>query len=471
MSSNSGNGADEGRVAIRNEDLPYPSFAPSYFSPAVKAGGWLFCSGAMATDFTAPGVSDDAFADPQALYRPFPFDYDRLAVQSHATLRRLQAVFAAAGGDLRTDTIRVEQFFRSPHPTQEDFDTTRDTWAKGISITPYLDVRDEYIDEARPPSVAFGVTDMLIPGVALEVDIIGKPGVEKTRFDAPEGVPQPLAGYSPGIRFDDWVSLAGEVPTDWKGDWLNERWTGNPTATDPVTRPNEYLWYGDQMELQVDLTLRKQKAIAEAAGASIENCVNAICYIGHPTDFPSFDKVWKRWFPNNPPARTVVPYAGLGGKGWRFECTMDLLTDDSDRKPEYIQTSDAPEPFGQESQAVKVGNLVFFGTQRAVDSRGVLAEAARAPEGFENFVSPGKLQMREILKNLAAISSAAGSSLENICRLKLFVDDWSVVPAAFDELAAAFPKDPPAVTVHRVNGTPILAPGCNIVVDAIGYAP
>jgi enamine deaminase RidA (YjgF/YER057c/UK114 family) len=460
----------EGRVAIRNEDLPYPSFAPPFYSPAIKAGGWLFCSGTMPTDFRSP-VDAVGFTDPAALYRPDPWDYDRLAIQSHSALQRLQAVFAAAGADLRTDTIRVEQFFRSPHPTQEDFDTTRDCWAKGIAISPYLDVRNEYIDEARPPSVGFGVTDLPIPGVDLQIDLIGAPGVQKTRFETPEGVASPLAGYSPGIRFGDWVSLAGEVPTDWVGDWMSEKHMGRTGSTDPSTRPNEYLWYGDAMELQVELTLRKQAAIAKAAGASMERCVNAVCYIGHPSDYPSFDKVWKRWFPNNPPARTVIPYAGLGGKGWRFECTMDFLTDDSPLQPEQIQTSAAPEPFGHEPQAVKVGNLVFFSTNRAVDSNGVLAKSAQTPAGFDRYASEGRLQMREILKNLSAIADAAGSSLENLCRLKVFMDDWSAMAPAIDELASAFPVDPPAVSLHRVNGSPVIAPGCRLLVDAIGYAP
>ena len=462
--------ADSGRIAICTEDLPVPAFAPRFSSPAITAGGWLFCSGTMATDFDVP-VCAEGFTDPDALFRPGAWDYDRLATQSHATMHRLRAIFAAAGADLRTDTIRIEQFFRSPHPTQEDFDTTRDCFAKGISITPYLDVRDEYIDEARPPSVGFAVTDLIIPGIDLQVDLIGSPGVTKQRFGVPDGVPSPLAGYSPGIRFGDWVSLAGEVPTDWKGDWMSERHMGTVGSTDPSTRPNEYLWYGDPMELQVELTLRKQKAIAESAGASMERCVNAMCYIGHPADFPSFDRVWKRWFPENPPARTVVPYAGLGGKGWRFECTMDFLTDESSLTPEYIRTHEAPAPFGHESQAVKVDHLVFFGTQRAVDARGVLASSAGVPAGFERYVSPGRLQMREILKNLSIISEAAGSSLSNICRLKVFVDDWSVVASAAEEIAAAFPESPPAVSLHRVNGQPMLAPGCHVLVDAIGYAP
>lgn len=459
---------NSGREVVDSPDIPKPAYAPNFASPAIKAGGWLFCSGTMPTDFESP-VDEVGFTDPDALYRPGSYDNDRLRTQAHSTMQRLEKIFAAAGGDLRKDTIRIEQFFRADHPTQEDFDTTRDCFSKGISISPYLETRNEYIDEARPPSVGFGVTDLPVPGVDLQVDLLGAPGVEKTRFEVPDGVSSPLAGYSPAIRFGDWVLLAGEVPTDWKGDWMSEKHMGRPGSTDPRTRPNEYLWYGDQMAEQVNLTLEKQAAIAEASGTSIDRCVNATVYIGHPADFSSMDAVWKKWFPKNPPARTVIPYSGLGGQGWRFEVTMDLLANDSQLEPEEIRTDKAPTPFGHEPQAVKVGNLLFFSTLRAVDSKGVLT--TRAPRGFERYVSQGQAQMRQILDNVAAISEAAGTTLENLCRLKVFMDDWSVMAPAAQQLADSFPVAPPAVSMHRVNGSPMIAPGCHLLGDAISYVP
>jgi enamine deaminase RidA (YjgF/YER057c/UK114 family) len=457
-----------GRKAIDAPGLPKPGFAPKFSSPGILAGGWLFCSGTMPTDFESP-VDSVGFTDPDALYRPASYDNARLRQQSHATLQRLAKIFEAAGADIKTDPIRIEQFFRADHPTQQDFDTTRDTWAKGISISPYLETRNEYIDEARPPSVGFGVTDLPIPGVDLQVDLIGSPGVKKERFEVPGGVASPLAGYAPAIRFGDWVKLAGEVPTDWQGDWMSEKHMGEPRATDPRTRPNEYLWYGDEMAEQVNLTLEKQAAIAEVAGSSIERCVNATVYIGHPADFSSMDAVWKKWFPKNPPARTVIPYSGLGGKGWRFEVTMDLLTNDSNLEPVTIKTDKAPTPFGHEPQAVKVGNFLFFSTLRAVNSQGVLS--TRTPPGFERYVDQGAAQMRAILAQIEAISAAAGTNLANLCRLKVFMDGWNMLAPAAQELANAFPIDPPAVSMHRVNGSPMIAPGCHIVGDAISYVP
>jgi enamine deaminase RidA (YjgF/YER057c/UK114 family) len=136
-----------------------------------------------------------------------------------------------------------------------------------------------------------------------------------------------------------------------------------------------------------------------------------------------------------------------------------------------IETSDAPEPFGWEPQAVKAGDLVFLSTQRAVDSRGILSSTACAPAGFERYVDDGRRQMDEILGNIAAIVEAAGTTLQNVCRIKVFMDDWSVMPGACQAIAEAFPNDPPAVSLHRVNGAPMLAPGVHIAADVIAYAP
>ncbi len=462
--------ATRNRVAITGDDLPTPRFAPRFSSPVIRAGNWVFCSGTMATDYVDP-VAEDGWLDPRALHRPDVHDPERFGHQSHATLRRLETMFRAAGADLRTDTVRIEQFYLSPHPTQEDFDLHRDPWARGISIDTYLAARDEHIDEPRPPSVGFGVTGLPIPGIEIQIDVMGRIGVRKERFETPADVPSPLAGYSPAIRFGDFVGLAGEVPTDWTGDWMSDRHMGRTAATDPRTRPNEYLWYGDSVGLQVDLVIDKQERIAEAAGARLDGLFNATTYIGHPADFPAFDRAWRRRFPSRDVARTVVPYAGLGGKDWRFETAWDLLVPDAATERRVIETSDAPEPFGWEPQAVKVGDLVFFSTQRAVDSRGVLSDTARAPAGFEHYLDHGRLQMEEILRNVAAISEEAGTSLQNACRIKVFMDDWSVMAGACAALAAAFPVDPPAVSLHRVNGAPMLAPDVHIACDVIAYAP
>jgi hypothetical protein len=72
-----------GREAVTGPDLAQPAYAPKFSSPAIKAAGWLFCSGAMPTGYEAP-VDEVGYTDPDALYRPDAYDNDRLRTQSHA---------------------------------------------------------------------------------------------------------------------------------------------------------------------------------------------------------------------------------------------------------------------------------------------------------------------------------------------------------------------------------------------------
>lgn len=198
--------------------------------------------------------------------------------------------------------------------------------------------------------------------------------------------------------------------------------------------------------------------------------MKATVYIGHPNDYAGMDKIWRRWFPNNPPARTVIPYMGLGGMGSRIEIAMKLLSNDSPLTMETIETSDAPEPYGHEPQAVKVGNLVFLSTQLAADSHGGLTKEAQRDPEFPYYGQPVKAQMRYVLKNVAAIMEAAGSSLDNICRRQCFHDDFTLFAQSIEEWAAHFPTEPPASTTIEVGG-PLQVPGANFVLDLIGYAP
>ncbi len=451
------------REAIWPGGIPKP-IAP--YSPGIKAGGWLFVAGQLASDFET-GLAPECRLEN-------PYLGDALRIQSDYVLKNLAELHQAAGMDMRTDVVRIYQWFASPYPTYEELEQGS-TWPR-ISITPYLETRNLYIDEARPASTGMGIREdgLLVRGTILEVDMISietQPGVEKQGFPVPEGVPSPLAGYSPAIRYGDWVFLAGEIPVDWQGDFLSEVHLGEPSGLAREARVNPYFWYGSPIETQTDYVLQKLERIAEAAGTSLDRCVKATVYIGHPSDFYGMDRVWQRWFPSNPPARTVIPYMGLGGKGSRVEVAMKLLAKDSPLTIETVETSDAPEPLGHEPQAVKAGNFLFFSTQMAFDSSGALAaETKRHPE-FPWYGQPAKMQMRYVLKNVAAISEAAGTSLGNLCRRQCFHDDFTWFSETMqDEWASHFKGDKPASTTLRIGG-PLVVPGAHFVLDLIGYVP
>ena len=451
------------RRAIWPGGIPKP-IAP--YSPAIKAGGWLFVAGQLASDFET-GLAPECRLDN-------PYLGDPLRLQSDYVLRNLAELHQAAGLDMRRDVVRIYQWFASAFPTPEEFEEGN-TWPR-ISITPYLETRNEYIDEPRPASTGMGIREdgLLVRNTILEVDMIAieqQPGVEKQGFPVPEGVPSPLAGYSPAIRNGDWIFLAGEIPVDWQGDYLSDVHLGEPSGLAREARVNPYFWYGSPIEAQTEYTLWKLERIAEAAGTSLDRTVKATVYIGHPNDFYGMNRVWRKWFPENPPARVVIPYMGLGGKGSRVEIALKLLSPESELQIETIQTSDAPEPLGHEPQAVKVGNFLFFSTQMALDSKGSLAEETKRHPEFPWYGQPAKQQMRYVLKNVAAISEAAGTSLENLCRRQCFHDDFTWFAETMqDEWASHFPGDKPASTTLRIGG-PLVVPGAHFVLDLIGYVP
>ncbi|MPZ22246.1 MAG: RidA family protein [Dehalococcoidia bacterium] len=446
---------DQGRVAIWPGEGPKPVMP---YSPIVKAGGWVFLAGQLATDF-ATGIAPEARVNPES-----PYQGDALERQSRLVLGNLDTTLKAAGCDLSTDVVQAWQWFTSPRPAREDFERG-DNWP-AISITPYLRSRDEFIEQPRPASIPGGVRRLMVTGAIVEVDLIAierEPGVDSEGTAVPEGLAAPLDGSSPALRRGDWVFLSAEMATAWEAGG-----EGDAIASEARVDPN--LWYGSAIEKQTEATLQKLQRIAAAAGSSLDRCVKASVYIGHPRDFAGMDRVWREWFPHNPPARVVVPYMGLGAAGARVQVAMTLLAGDSPLTKPTIETSDAPQPFGHEPQAVKAGDFLFFSTQMAFDSSGALAQETRANPGFPFYVQPPKLQMRYILKNVNAICEAAGTTLANICRRQVFHDDFTWFAQTMEEWHAHFPEDAPASTTVEVGG-PLLVPGAHLMLDLIGYAP
>ncbi|WP_246263204.1 RidA family protein [Parasphingopyxis algicola] len=439
-------------------DIPEPLMP---YSPAVKAGNWVFVSGQLASDFKT-GIAPEARAANPNLA-------DEQALQSRFVMETLKRTLNAAGADIAKDIVRIWQWFPWDRPSLEQF-ADGDCWP-GLIISPYLETRNDFIFEPRPASTAVSIRALPVRKARIEVDLIAiADDSEPEGFAAPEGVPMPLAGYSPALRRGDWVFLAGEVPTDWVGDYGEARNMGMPSALAKEARVNPHVWYGSPIEAQTEYTLSKQARIAEAAGSSLERAVKADVYIGDPSDYAGMDRVWKRWFPDNPPARCVIPYMGLGTRGSRIEIAFTLLANDSKLEIETIETSDAPEPWSHEPQAVKVGNFLFLSQQMACDSRGVLADGMLRHPEFPWYGLPGQAQMRYMLQNVAAICEAGGTRLENVVRRACFHDEGDHFADSIEEWAKHFPGVKPASTTMKVGG-PLVVPGANALLDLIAYVP
>ena len=413
------------------------------YSPAIRAGDWVFIAGQIASDFQT-GLAPEVVAANSYLG-------NELSLQANFVLKNLDNTIKASGCDINKHMVRMWQWLVSDEPSEDNF-SLGDNWP-AISLKPYLNARNKFVRRPAPPSSYLGVRELLCFGTLLEVDMICLDDNNKpTKIKTPKGISKTAGDHSIGIRRGDWVFLASES-------------TSNLCEDDDMMQ-----WQEDPVERQTEHILDKLSAYAEAAGSSLAKAVKADVYIGHPEDFAAMDRVWKRRFPTNPPARVVIPYMGMGTLGSRVEIALTLLTNRSKTKALTIETLDAPQPLGHEPQAVKAGDLLFFSTQMAFDSTGNLAEGMIRHPSFPWYGSPGQAQMRYMMKNINAICKAADTTVDNICRRVCFHDDFQWFAESIEEWASYFPDDKPASTTIRLGG-PFVVPGANTLLDLIAYAP
>jgi enamine deaminase RidA (YjgF/YER057c/UK114 family) len=443
--------------------------APPGWSQGVAAGGWVFVAGTMATDF-ASGLAAEARVDQRRSHLQDP-----LELQSRQLLGTIGATLSAGGCDIRRDVLRIWQWAPAQYPSAQDYEQGRELWPRFHSATPYARALKDMVGDPRRSSTGIGVRQLAIPGALMCADLIAaqpRSGVEKQGFRAPDGVPQPEIGYSPATRWGDWIFLAGFGATDFRGDWLASVHMGEPGMVAPDARVNPYIWLGSEIEAQTDYTLRMMSRIAEAAGTSLERCVKADVAITHPRDFLAMDRVWRKWFPNDPPARNVVTGAQLVVKGLRIEIALQFLAADSTLSKRSITLPDVPPVPGHAPHAVRAGDFLFLSSQLAIDDDGGIPETLRSNPAMPYFTQNARRQTEVILQRVAAICDAAGTSLQNTCKVQAFLDDLSLLPEMLDAWRNAFPSVPPALTCLGMGGPqPLLVPGSQVQLDCIVHAP
>ncbi|XOB98980.1 RidA family protein [Deinococcota bacterium DY0809b] len=107
-----------------------------------------------------------------------------------------------------------------------------------------------------------------------------------------------------------------------------------------------------------------------------------------------------------------------------------------------VQTERAPAAIGPYSQAVRSGGMVFVSGQIPLTPAGELVDG-----GIE-------AQTEQVLKNLAAVLEAAGSSLDRVVQVSAFLADMSDF-ARFNEVYARHFREPyPARAVVEVARLP-----------------
>ena len=100
---------------------------------------------------------------------------------------------------------------------------------------------------------------------------------------------------------------------------------------------------------------------------------------------------------------------------------------------EPVKTTDAPAALGPYSQAIKAGGFVYVSGQVPID-----------PATGE-FVAGGIAEQTDrVLKNVAAVLEAAGSSLNQVVKTTVFLADMNEFSAMNEVYAKFFTEAPPA---------------------------
>lgn len=83
--------------------------------------------------------------------------------------------------------------------------------------------------------------------------------------------------------------------------------TSGLTARDPET--GKFL--GGDIEKQTERVMLNLKGILEAAGSSLDKVVKVTVFLTDIRDFEGMNKVYRNFFPNDPPARSTVEVSKL----------------------------------------------------------------------------------------------------------------------------------------------------------------
>ena len=122
---------------------------------------------------------------------------------------------------------------------------------------------------------------------------------------------------------------------------------------------------------------------------------------------------------------------------------------------EIISTKNAPNAVGPYSQAVVTGNMVFTAGQIALD-----------PATGKLLADDITIQTEQVLKNLTAVLTAAGSSLENVVKCTVFLKDMAEFAAMNAVYGQFFNENPPARSAVQAAALPL---GARVEIEAIAF--
>lgn len=120
---------------------------------------------------------------------------------------------------------------------------------------------------------------------------------------------------------------------------------------------------------------------------------------------------------------------------------------------QIINTTNAPAPIGPYNQSVKTGNLLFISGQIAL-----------VPGSGELLTSSVEEETHQVMKNLQAVLTEAGTDFSAIVKTTIFLTDMDLFVKVNEIYGSYFSGDYPARETVAVKGLP---KGVNVEISMI----
>ncbi|MES2185663.1 MAG: hypothetical protein V4505_14010 [Pseudomonadota bacterium] len=404
----------------------------------VRAGDWVFLNGIEATDYRS-GADAGVKGHPALPHHGLP----KHRREGDFIVARIQQLLAAAGTDFR-HSVRLDQYYP--------------TWK---AVDPYHLSRTAAFGNHIPPSTSVVMTGLAGPG--LEVDssllaVLPGTGRDPQRLSPPDVTAPTWSGFAPAMRSGDFVFIAGIMAR-----------AADHTSPAHAHVPANSKWGGYEIRRQAEYIIHEKILPSlQVGGSSAANVVKAQVYLRHLDDLPHFLDVWDACFGARQVALTIVPTADFGLVDGDLEINVVAVADGGKAKKQVID-ADVPAPMCFGAPAVRAGDLLLFSGLQAADGNGPIPAIGDAA-GLPYLGIAGRAQMGFILRHAAALCAQAGTSLENLARVHLFVtdpQDFQGIHHAWQDVCPGRPL--PFVLVQTPS--PQAVPGCTLVADMWVYAP
>lgn len=189
----------------------------------------------------------------------------------------------------------------------------------------------------------------------------------------PSDTPKPAGAYSPGVLAGDYLYVSGQ----------------GAAAADGKVAPD--------FESQAEQALKNVQAIVRAAGLTLEHVVYVQVYLENLQNLAVVNRVFAKYFPNNPPARAVLGVAKLIGTP--IEINAVAVRDLNDKKAVTLTGIQWDEPA---SPGILTKDRLFISGMRGCDLK-----TGAVPSDPADQVSLALEGMQKVLE-------AAGLSMKNM---------------------------------------------------------